>query len=173
MDGKNFDPKMMQEMMANLMGKAGGDPIAQFKMYSKLGQGELLNNLLDSQDMLKFGPDFLAISCMEGSKDGVSGCLERNVDILSPPESVQHVEDYRKSPYIILAAKSGDVETFKTVMENGGSLGDCGIIGLTKKRKNQIVSNVIGCAAYHGKNKVLKFAANRLGKDYLDLPAIE
>jgi hypothetical protein len=123
--------------------------------------------------MLKFGPDFLAISCMEGSKDGVRGCLDRGVDILSPPESVQHADDYRKAPYVILAAKSGDLETFKLVLENGGSLGDCGIIGLTKKRKNQIISNVIGAAAYYGKNVVLKHAANRLGKDYLDLPAIE
>jgi hypothetical protein len=42
-----FDPKMMQEMMGNLMGKAGGDPIAQFKMFTKLGQAEMLNTLLD------------------------------------------------------------------------------------------------------------------------------
>ena len=142
-------------------------------MFTKLGQPEMLNTLLDQQDMLKFGPDFLAISCMEGSKEGVQGCLQRGVDILSPPESVQHVEDYRKTAYIILAAKSGDTATFQTVLDNGGSLGDCGIIGLTKKRKNQVVSNVIGCAAYHGQNKVLKYAANRLGKDYLDLLAIE
>jgi len=83
------------------------------------------------------------------------------------------MEDYRKSPYSLLAAKSGDVETYKLILENGGSLGDCGIVGLTKKRKNQIVSNVIGCAAYYGHSKLIKFAANRLGKDYLDLPAIE
>lgn len=100
--------------------------------------------------MLKFGPDFLALACIEGSKDGVKSCLDRNVDILSPPESVQHVEDYRKSPFVILAAKSGDTAAFQCVLDNGGSIGDCGFIGLTKKRKNQIVSNVIGCAAYHG-----------------------
>lgn len=168
-----FDPKMMQDLMGSLMGKTGGDPFQQFRMFLKLNQPDMLKELLDSQDMLKFGPDFLALACVEGSKEGVQACLDRNVDILSPPETCIHVQDYRKSPYVILAAKAGDTATFQTLLDNGGSIGDCGIIGLTKKRKNQIVSNVIGCAAYYGQNKLLKFAANRLGKDYLDLAAIE
>ena len=71
----NFDPKIMQDMMAKLMNKSGGDPLQQFRVFTKLGQPEMLKSLLDGQDMLKFGPDFLAMSCVDGSKDGASMCL--------------------------------------------------------------------------------------------------
>jgi len=36
-----------------------------------------------------------------------------------------------------------------------------------------VISNVIGCAAYHGKTKMLTELLTRLGKNYLELEAIE
>jgi hypothetical protein len=36
------------------------------------------------------------------------------------------------------------------VLQNGGSLAECGCICLSKKKKNMVISNIIGCVAYYG-----------------------
>ena len=41
-------------------------------------------------------------------------------------------------------------------MHNGCQLFDEGFIGFSKKRRNQVISNVVGAAAYNGSAKILK-----------------
>ena len=70
-------------------------------------------------------------------------------------------------PLIIQAAIGGDIEIFKYLMENGfgNNLKNItGHIGLTKKQKNSLISNVIGAAAYHGKFKLLEYIMNNYSK---------
>jgi hypothetical protein len=59
------------------------------------------------------------------------------------------------------------------VLQNGGSLTDCGCICLSKKKKNMVISNLIGCAAYFGKTALLKRFIEKLGKDNIELESIE
>ena len=75
----------------------------------------------------------------------------------NPPETVQKIyldpsasESYRKSPFIIQAACAGDIEIFTTLLTHGCRVNETGYIGLSKKRKNQVISNVVGAAAYNG-----------------------
>jgi hypothetical protein len=65
-------------------------------------------------------------------------------------------ETYRKSPFIIQAACAGDAEVFKTLLALNATIYDSGYICLSKKRKNQVSSNVLGAAAYHGNSNIIK-----------------
>jgi len=47
------------------------------------------------------------------------------------------------------------------------------VIGLSKKNKNQINSNIVGCACYHGNFDMLKQLSKSLGKDSLNIRATE
>jgi hypothetical protein len=42
-------------------------------------------------------------------------------------------------------------------LDAGCKITDVGYIGFSKKRRNQVLSNVIGAAAFHGKNELLKY----------------
>lgn len=60
-------------------------------------------------------------------------------------------------------------------MKKGCKVTDQGYIGLSKKRKNQVISNVIGAAAYNGSSEILK---NLVGKGStgllnINFPAVE
>jgi hypothetical protein len=51
---------------------------------------------------------------------------------------------------------SGDYSTLKKVLSHGGSLADSGTICLSKKRKNMVISNILGAAAWAGQSEILK-----------------
>ena len=98
-----------------------------------------------------------------------------NVDL--PPESVSKLyidhskkPEYRKSPFVIQAACQGDVDCFETLLKNGCRLGETGFIGFSKKRKNLVISNILGAAAFNGSTKIVKYMLKKpasAGLDYL------
>ena len=73
----------------------------------------------------------------------------------TPPDFIKFDEDYRLCPFIVQAAKSGSIPTYELVKKLGGDPLDSGCIFLSKKMRNEVVSNAIGCAAYHGNAKML------------------
>lgn len=80
-----------------------------------------------------------------------------------PPDTVTKLymdsslsNEYRKSPFIIQAASADAGECFMNLAKRGANIHDTGYIGLSKKRKNQVMSNVIGAAAYNGSVEILK-----------------
>ena len=48
------------------------------------------------------------------------------------------------------------------VKKHGGNQHEYGCICLSKKKKNIVNSNVIGCAAYHGKTAILKHLLDKM-----------
>ena len=94
-----------------------------------------------------------------------------------PPESVSKLyidhskrPEYRKSPFIIQAACQGDVNCFETLLKNGCRLGETGFIGFSKKRKNLVISNILGAASFNGSTKIVKYMLKKpasAGLDYL------
>ena len=48
------------------------------------------------------------------------------------------------------------MECFELLINHGCPISETGFIGFSKKRKNQVISNVTGAAAFHGSNKILK-----------------
>ena len=108
-----------------------------------------------------------------------------NLHINSPPLQLDSVEEseqpeldtleYRKSPFIIQAACAGNIPILKQLLDAGSRIIEAGHICLSKKRKNSVVANVMGAAAYHGKNEMLKYliAHPQLKVGYIDVGCLE
>ena len=81
---------------------------------------------------------------------------------------------YRKSPFIIQAACSGNFETLKAFSnQDSCDIESRGHIVLSKVRKNTVSSNVLGAAAYYGKGKLLSKVINILDDKFVNEPATE
>ena len=141
------------DMLQSLMNPR--DPVSSIRKLMSFGDASMLGPLIEKVDMLKFGGDLLQAACAQGKKDMVELLLKKQADITNPPDRITGEESYRRSPFLIQAASSGDVETLMYVLDNGGAIADGGFITLSKKRKNQVISNVVGCAAWFGRKKML------------------
>lgn len=119
-----------------------------------------------------YGGDLLTMACQEGKREIVEHFINKGVDIMSPPETCHGDDQYRRTPFVISAAQSGDWDTLQGVCQSGGSLAEVGFICLSKKRKNHVTSNVLGCAAWGGKNLLLKKVIATLKKT-IEYEAIE
>jgi hypothetical protein len=89
--------------------------------------------------------------------------LSKGANVELPPETVSKLyidhskkSEYRKAPFIIQAACQGDLACFETLLKKGCRTGETGFIGFSRKRKNQVVSNIVGAAAFNGSSKILK-----------------
>ena len=91
-------------------------------------------------------------------------------DVGNPPE---YNRDYRKSPFIIQAACSGNVEIIKKIRAVGGNIDEVGHIALTKARRNSVKSNVIGAAAYFGRVEMLNFLLGKVDSSLIEKKAEE
>jgi hypothetical protein len=81
--------------------------------------------------------------------------------------------EYRKSPFIIQAACQGDLACFETLLKSGCRLGETGFIGFSRKRKNQVISNILGAAAFNGSTKILKYILKKPASAGLNFLASE
>ena len=134
---------------------------------------EIAEPMLEKVDLMKWGAELMREAINHGKNDIVELLIDRGVDVLSPPEVVQSDDSYRKASFALQAVAGGSLPTLNVITKNGGSLADGGFITLSKKRKNLVISNAVGCAAYHGKTKMLEHVISKLGKNSLDLEAIE
>ena len=94
--------------------------------------------------------------------------IEKGAKVDMPPDQVSKLytdgtrtHEYRKSPFIIQAACAGSMDCFNTVLKNGGKITEQGYILLSRKKKNQVVSNAIGAAASHASIDILKNLMSR------------
>ena len=101
--------------------------------------------------------------------------LNNPPDYVPPTSQEDDNQDYRKAPYIIMAARAGNIITFNYLIDAGCKITDLGHICLSKKRKNSVLSNVIGAAAYHGKNEMLKYLLTQpqLRGNFIEVPCSE
>lgn len=60
-------------------------------------------------------------------------------------------------PLLILSAIGGSIEIFDYILKKGGDITQVGHIGLSPKKKNSIVSNVIGAASYYKRQYMLSY----------------
>jgi len=131
------------------------DPLAIVRAFISNGNTELAKTMSDRVDFLKYGGDLLHLAVKHGRSELVEHFLQKGANIMNPPETVQGNEEYRKTPFSIQASEAGDQATFDLIMSSGGSLLDCGPIGFSKKRKNMVISNVIGSLAFNARTRML------------------
>lgn len=142
--------------MADISQLMGGDPMRLMSLFMQNGDVNMIKPWLDKVDLLKNGADVMQMACSMGKHEIVDLLVEKGVDILNPPELVQNDESYRRSPFIIQAAKSGNSDTYdavkRHVLSKNSSPIETGCICISKKKKNVVISNAIGCAAFWGKH---------------------
>jgi len=149
-----------------------GGPEMMMKLMP-MATREIAEPMLEKVDLLKWGSELMREAINHGKTDIVELLIDRGVDVLSPPEVIASDDTYRKSSFALQAVAGGSVPTLNVITKNGGSLSDGGFITLSKKRKNLVISNAVGAAAYFGKTKMLEHVINKLGKNALDVEAIE
>jgi len=164
-----MDKLKNNELLQSLMN--GGPDIVRKLM--PMATKDMIEPMLEKTDLLKFGGDLLASACQHGKADILELLIQRGADVMNPPELVQGDETYRKSPFSIQAVCGGDIDTFKAVLRCGGSMSDVGFICLSKKKRNLVISNAIGAAAFHGRTKMLELIAKKLPVDAIELQAME
>ena len=149
------------------------DPMQFLPFFIQQGDPEMLKGIIDKVDLLKNGADCMQMSCAAGKEKLVEYFVENGVDIMNPPELVKSEESYRRSPFIIQAAKSGSVPTYEMVKKHGGNPHESGCICLSKKKKNVVISNAIGAAAYHGKIQMLRHLLDNIAGSAKEFEAME
>jgi hypothetical protein len=60
-------------------------------------------------------------------------------------------------PMTILAAIGGDIDIYKYLLDRGVNSTNLGHIGLSRKLKNSVISNVIGASAFYGRINLLHY----------------
>ena len=116
----------------------------------------------------------LQVACTSGNLEAVKHLVEDGVKLSVPPELSQYTDqDYRRSTYLIQGIKSGKADLVEYLLEKGAKLGEVGSICISKKHGNNVVSNVIGCAAYHGKTAVLKMLLPKAAKSDIEFKPSE
>ena len=79
----------------------GKDPLAAIRMMMKIGDAKMIEPLLSKIDLVRNGADVLAMACMEGKREIVEMLINKNIDIMAPPESVAGDDKYRRTPYVL------------------------------------------------------------------------
>jgi ankyrin repeat protein len=89
--------------------------------------------------------------------------IEKGAKIDMPPDKVSPLytdgsktREYRKSPFTLQSVCHNSLDCLNVILRNGGKITDQGYIGLSRKKKNQVISNAIGAAAFNGSTEVLK-----------------
>ena len=65
------------------------------------------------------------------------------------------------------------MEILKLLIAAGQRLDQVGHIGFSRSRRNSVISNVIGAAAYYGHKKLLLFLLGKVDQGLVDVKAIE
>lgn len=172
MNGMEGSFKPTPEMFQNLI--KNKDPGSFVKMMLKMGSDDpnLIADLVKNVSMQKQGGDLLHSAIEAGKEKTFEFLIEKGADVLLPPDSLAEDPEYRNTPLSISAAGAGKFSMLKKVLEHGGSLSDSGAICLSKKRKNVVISNHLGAAAWKGKTDMVKQLL-QLSNKTVDLMALE
>ena len=163
-----LDMQMLQQMMGGMAGGGKGmpDPLKMAKMFTKSNSPQLLESTLKGAgyDRMLHGHDMMAVAVSAGADKSVDYFLKQGVPLDSPPDAVPEIDDYRKTPYIFQAIKSGNRQTIEMVLQRRPDLDETGIVCFSRKRKNLVTTNLVGAAAYAGLADVMKkFLKDKLG----------
>ncbi len=128
-----------------------------------MGSKEIVGALIDKVNMSVDGGQLIQAAIAFEKNDMLQFYISKGANVNLPPDTVSKLyidhgrkPEYRKSPFIIQAACQGDQGCFDTLVENDCKVTDTGFIGFSRKRKNQVISNVTGAAAFNGSHRILK-----------------
>lgn len=112
-------------------------------------------------------PEYLVWAIVANNKALVEYLLDDHASLDHPPSSVtsgaagnpeaeQLLQNYRKTPYIVLAACRGSAEIVELLLARGRSLSESGHVGYSRLKNNSVITNVLGAAVFHSKSELVE-----------------
>lgn len=126
------------------------------------------DEILADVEIIKVGGEFLHLAITKKKAQIVSHLIKNGAALALEPDTLSFDKNYRRTPFIITAALAGDVDTFQALVDHGANVKDRGFITLSRKKKNQVITNVIGAAAYGGNLELLQFLISKMSKTDLE-----
>ena len=169
------------EKMANMKNLIGGSFIELLKQSIKSKQNENVIKMLDiAKDKPETYLELLPVAIFHQNMEIVKYIVEKyklteadtpNMNALSfvnaifpdnYKEKLNEVKDNYvsvQSPFVIIGGIGGNIEIFQYLLNNKliSNKKQVGFIGLSKKLKNLVSSNVIGACSFYGKHEILEF----------------
>ncbi len=189
------------EKMANMKNIIGDSFIELLKQSIKNNQNE---NVIKMLDMTKEKPEtfleLLPVAILNQNFEIVKYMVEKFkiteadtpsmnalsfVNSIYPDNSKNKINEPKdnylliQSPFILICGIGGNIEIYKFVLNNKliSDKKQVGFIGLSKKYKNLVYSNVVGACAYYGKHEILEFILkapkNELDVNNINIPTTE
>ena len=167
------------EKVNNMKNVLGGSFIELLKPNIKLKQNESVLKMLEiAKDKPEAYLELLAVAIFHQNFEIIKMMVEQNhltetdtpyiiansfYNAILPDNSKDRLSDGKENYigvqclYGLMSAIGGDIEIFKYLLEHKliTNLKETGVIGLTKRFKNIVYSNIIGASAYYGKYKFL------------------
>ena len=189
------------EKMANMKNIIGDSFIELLKQSIKNNQNE---NVIKMLDMTKEKPEtfleLLPVAILNQNFEIVKYMVEKFkiteadtpsmnalsfVNSIYPDNSKNKINEPKdnylliQSPFILICGIGGNIEIYKFLLNNKliSDKKQVGFIGLSKKYKNLVYSNVVGACAYYGKHEILEFILkapkNELDVNNINIPTTE
>ena len=169
------------EKMANMKNLIGGSFIELLKQSIKSKQNENVIKMLDiAKDKPETYLELLPVAIFHQNMEIVKYIVEKyklteadtpNMNALSfvnaifPDNYKEKLNELKdnyvsvQSPFVIIGGIGGNIEIFQYLLNNKliSNKKQVGFIGLSKKLKNLVSSNVIGACSFYGKHEILEF----------------
>lgn len=81
-------------------------------------------------------------------------------------KSVSKDIDSTETPILVLAAIGGSIEVFNYLFEKGADATKVGFALFSHKKKNAVITNIVGACAYYGNNSLLEVILRLLTQKY-------
>lgn len=165
---------LQTDIFKKLIEQGKTDPTVLARKFIEAGGNkEIVATIVDQIDPLLAGPGLVQAACKAGNFEVLKMLLEKGCDIMNTPDVIQADDNYRRTPFLIDAASSGSMPTVQMVLDAGAAPVDAGFITFSKKKKNLVISNAIGAAAFNGRHQVMEFFLRKLDHSSMELEAIE
>lgn len=156
-----------------------GPLLSTIKNWIKAKNNDIVKALIGYPKSTPRFPELMHASVFYGNLEMVKHLESQGCSLTAVPKTIANQENekpdecavkYRETPYLILAASKGHVYlknliSFRDIvdylLEKGMSLNTKGHIGFSPKKKNSIVSNAWGAAAYNSSLTMLESLLNK------------
>ena len=140
------------------------NPVGTIRNLTSKGSLQLVDFLLNKVNMESSGGQLLQAAVEFEQPKILEEFIKKGASVRSPPETVAPVEgqartDYRKAPFAVQAAKTGNTDILQRILDEGAPTDETGCIALN--RKTQLISNALGAACYHGRLECISLLLER------------
>lgn len=162
------NPLVSQDRSNPLANQETAKRILQTMFFIKNQDNKLVQSLLEKNQGWAETPEIMVWSILAGNVETANLLLQRGLSLEHPPVAVSPgytqnpdvdslLNNYKQTPYIIIAAIAGQIRILEFLVSNGRKITETGHIGYSKNKLNAVLGNVLSAAVYHDKIEVVNW----------------